>query len=75
MPTIWFGQSSPSAIRACRLLEELDDTSDVAYRERLPLYEAMGDLCCKISVFTRAAAYYKKQVLCEIISMDEKIGI
>ncbi|XP_038076299.1 tonsoku-like protein [Patiria miniata] len=55
-----------AAIRGCRLQEELEEVGDVAYRERLPLYESLGDLCSKVSAFARAAVYYQKQLSCAL---------
>ncbi|XP_022094570.1 tonsoku-like protein [Acanthaster planci] len=53
-----------AAIHGCRLQEELEEAGDAAYRERLPLYESLGDLCSKVNAFARAAVYYQKQLSC-----------
>ncbi|XP_077870042.1 tonsoku-like protein, partial [Saccoglossus kowalevskii] len=53
-----------SAIKGCKLLRELDEISDVDYQTRMPLYESLGDLCCKVNSFTRGIHYYSNQLKC-----------
>ena len=42
-----------------RQLQELPD-DDI--RDSMSLYEALGDLYCKVNSFAKAVEYYKKQV-------------
>ncbi|XP_072013622.1 tonsoku-like protein [Amphiura filiformis] len=55
-----------AAIKGCQLQRQLQELPDDAETETVSLFEALGDLCCKVSSFTKAVEYYKKQLKCAL---------
>ncbi|XP_077993880.1 tonsoku-like protein [Glandiceps talaboti] len=59
-------RSLKSAIKGRKLVQELDNLSDVDYESRMSVYESLGDLCCKVIAFSLGIKYYHKQLKCAI---------
>ncbi|XP_071488390.1 tonsoku-like protein [Diadema antillarum] len=62
-------QTLKTAIRCADLQSRLDALPEEDAESRLPLYEALGDLCCKVDSYKRAIEYYTSQ-----LKSAEKVG-
>ena len=49
-------------MKGCQLERQLQELPDDAIRDSMSLFEALGDLYCKVNSFAKAVEYYKKQV-------------